>query len=46
MNFEEEVLIVLVNGKTVKTSILTDSKGQYIDVNGNKYYLSKLVYSK
>ena len=46
MNFEEEVLIVLVNGKTVKTSILTDSKGQYIDVNGNKYCLSKLVYSK
>ena len=46
MNFEEEILIVLVDGKTVKASILTDSKGQYIVVNGNKYYLNKLVYSK
>ena len=46
MNFEEEILIVLVDGKTIKASIQTDSKGQYIVVNGNKYYLSKLVYSK
>ena len=46
MNFEEEILTVLVDGKTIKASIQTDSKGQYIDVNGNKYYLSKLVYSK
>ena len=46
MNFEEEILIVLVEGKTVKASILTDSKGQYVEVNNIKYYLSKLVYSK
>ena len=46
MNFEEEVLIVLVKGKTIKASIQTDSKGQYVVVNGSKYYLSKLVYSK
>jgi len=45
MNFEEEVLIVLVKGKTVKASIQSDSKGQYIEVNNVKYYLSKLVYS-
>ena len=45
MNFEKDVLIVLVKGKTVKASILTDSKGQYVVVNGIKYYLSKLVYS-
>ena len=46
MNFEEEVLIVLVDGKTVKASIQTDNRGQYVVVNCNKYYLSKLVYSK
>jgi len=46
MNFEEEILIVLVNGKTVKASIQSDLKGQYVVVNGIKYYLSKLVYSK
>jgi len=46
MNFEEEVLIVVVDGKTIKASILTDSKGQYIEVNNIKYYLSKLIYSK
>jgi len=46
MNFEQEILIVLVDGKTVKASILTDLKGQYIEVNGIKYYLNKLVYSK
>ena len=46
MNFEEEILNVLVDGKTVKVSIQTDNKGQYIEVNGSKYYLSKLVYSK
>ena len=45
-NFEEEILNVLVDGKTVKVSIQTDNKGQYIEVNGSKYYLSKLVYSK
>jgi len=46
MNFEEEVLIVLVDSKTVKASIQKDSKGQYIEVNNIKYYLSKLIYSK
>ena len=46
MNFEEEVLIVLVDGKNVKASIQKDSKGQYIEVNNIKYYLSKLIYSK
>jgi len=46
MNFEEEVLIVLIGNKKVKASIQTDNKGQYVVVNGNKYYLSKLVYSK
>jgi len=46
MNFEEEVLIVLVDDKTIKASIQSDFKGQYIEVNENKYYLSKLVYSK
>ena len=46
MNFEEEVLIVLVDGKNVKASILTDNRGQYIEVNNIKYYLSKLIYSK
>ena len=45
MNFEEEVLIVLVDDKTIKASIQSDFKGQYIEVNENKYYLSKLVYS-
>jgi len=46
MNFEENILIVLVDGKTVKASIQTDNNGQFVEVNNIKYYLSKLVYSK
>ena len=46
MNFEDETLTVLVDGKTVKADIQTDLKGQYIEVNNIKYYLSKLIYSK
>ena len=46
MNFEENILVVLMAGKTIKASIQTDNNGQYIEVNNVKYYLSKLVYNK
>ena len=46
MNFEDETLTVLVDGKTVKADIQTDNNGQYILANNTKYYLSKLIYSK
>jgi len=46
MSFEPDQIVGLVNGKKFKANILTDSKGQYITVNGDKYYLNKLIYSK
>jgi len=46
MSFDPDQIVGLVDGKKFKADILTDNNGQYILVNGDKYYLSKLIYSK
>jgi len=41
MSFNPDRVTGTINGVEFKSDILTDSKGQYIIVNGNKYYLSQ-----
>jgi len=41
MSFSPDKVTGTIAGKEFKTDILTDSKGQYIIVNGKKYYLSQ-----
>ena len=41
MSFNPDVVTGTIAGEEFKADILTDSKGQYIIVNCNKYYLSQ-----
>ena len=41
MSFSPDKVTGTINGVEFKSDILTDSKGQYIIVNCNKYYLSQ-----
>jgi len=41
MSFSPDQVIGTIAGIEFKADILTDSKGQYIIVNCNKYYLSQ-----
>ena len=41
MSFSPDQVTGTINGVEFKADIRTDSKGQYIIVNSNKYYLSQ-----
>ena len=41
MSFNPDRVTGTINGAEFKSDILTDSKGQYIIINNNKYYLSQ-----
>jgi len=41
MSFSPDRVTGTINGIEFKADILTDSKGQYIIVDENKYYLSQ-----
>jgi len=41
MSFEPDIVTGTIAGVEFKSDILTDTKGQYIIVNCNKYYLNQ-----
>jgi len=43
MSFNPDQIVGNVNGQEFKTDIMTDLKGQYIVVNGSKYYLNWFI---
>ena len=41
MSFSPDIITGTIDNKEFKADILTDSKGQYIIIANNKYYLSQ-----